>query len=93
VVVTLMELRTAAPDLAGSAEPGRGLNLLEPPLSQPRAAVFIPLHDHVILVSLLNRAEFPSWLSEVAQAFHPVSGIQSLIGRSRLGKRWLPGTV
>ena len=53
----------------------------------------IPLDDRVIFVSLLNCAECSSRLSEVAQTLDAISGIQFLIGGSRLRERWLLGTV
>ena len=42
-------------------------------------AVIIPFDDRVILVSLLNRTEFSSRLSEVAQSLDAISGIQFLV--------------
>jgi len=60
---------------------------------ESHAAVIIPLDDRVIFVSLLNCAEFSSRLSEVAQTLDAISGIQFLVGRGRLGERWLLGTV
>jgi hypothetical protein len=55
--------------------------------------VIIPLDDRVILVSLLNCAEFSSRLSEVAQTLDAISGTQFLVGGRRLDERWLLGTV
>ena len=54
--------------IAGPAEfpTRRRLNLLEPRLSESHTTVFIPLNHRVIFVRLLNRAEFPGRLSEVA---------------------------
>jgi hypothetical protein len=49
-------------------------------------SVIIPLHDRVIFVSLLNCAEFSSRLSEVAQPFDAISGIQFLGGRGGLSE-------
>jgi hypothetical protein len=42
------------------------LNLLEPPSSNSLTPVVIPFHDCIILVSLLNCAEFVGRLSEVS---------------------------
>jgi hypothetical protein len=58
-----------------------------------RATVIIPLDDCVRFVSSLNRADFSSWLSEVAQTLDPISGIQLLPGGRGLGERWPLGTV
>jgi hypothetical protein len=55
--------------------------------------VIIPLDDRVIFVGLLNRAEFSTRRSEVAQTLDTISGIQSLIGGTGLDERWLLGTV
>jgi len=53
----------------------------------------IPFDDGVILVSLLNRTEFPSRLSEVAQTLDAISGIELLVVCRWLGEAWLPGAV
>jgi hypothetical protein len=63
-----------------SSQPRRRLNLLEPWLSEPHTTVVIPLNDRVIFVSLLNCAEFASWLSKVPQTLDAISGIQFLVG-------------
>ena len=55
--------------------------------------IIIPFDDRVLFVSLLNRAEFSSPLSEVAQSLDAISGIQFLVGGSRVGQPWLLGTV
>ena len=60
---------------------------------QSHTTVIIPFDDRVIFVSLFNRAEFSSGLSEVAQSLHAISGIQFLVGGRGLGKAWLLGTV
>ena len=60
---------------------------------ESHTTVIIPFDDRVIFVSLLNCAEFSSWLSEVAQAHDAISGIQFLVGGRGLGERWLLGTV
>jgi len=60
---------------------------------ESRPTVIIPFDDRVIFVSLFNRAEFSSGLSEVAQSLHAISGIQFLVGGSRVGQRWLLGTI
>ena len=56
-------------------------------------SVIIPLHDRVIFVSLLNCAEFSSRLSEVAQPFDTISGIQFLVAGGGLGEPWLLGSI
>jgi len=48
--------------------------------------VIIPFDDCVILVSLLNSAEFSSRFSEVAQTLDAISGIQFLAGGRGLSK-------
>jgi hypothetical protein len=55
--------------------------------------VIIPFDDHVILVRLLNCAEFPGRPSEVAQSLDAISAIQFLVGSSGLGEAWFLGTV
>jgi hypothetical protein len=55
--------------------------------------VIVPFDDRVIFVSLLNCAEFSSRLSEVAQTFDAISGIQFLAGSRGLDERWPLGTV
>jgi hypothetical protein len=60
---------------------------------ESHTTVTIPFDDCVIFVSLLYRAEFSSWLSEVAQTLDAISGIQFLIVGRGLGERWLLGTV
>jgi hypothetical protein len=56
-------------------------------------SITIPLNDRVILVSFLNRAKFPSWLSEVAQTRDTISGIQFLLGCGRRSEGWPLGTI
>src|SRR5207245_936362 len=70
-----------------------GLNLLKPRSMESPAPVIIPFDDRIIFVSLLNRAEFSSLLPEVAQSLDAISGIQFLVGGSRVAERWLPGTI
>jgi hypothetical protein len=53
----------------------------------------IPFDDCVLFVSLLNCAEFPSRLSEVAHTLDAISGIQFLFGGTGLSEAWLLGTV
>jgi hypothetical protein len=53
----------------------------------------IPFDDRVIFVSLLNCAEFPSRLSEVAQTLNAIFGLQVLDVWRWLGEAWLLGTV
>jgi hypothetical protein len=74
-------------------KPCRTLDLLEPRLSKSHTTVIIPFDDSVILISLLNCAEFSSRLSEVAQALDAISGIQFLVAGSGLGEPWLLGSV
>jgi len=60
---------------------------------ESHTTVIIPFDDRVIFVRLLNRAEFSSRLSEVAQTLNAISGIQFLAVGRGLGEPWLPGTV
>jgi hypothetical protein len=53
----------------------------------------IPFDDCVLFVNLLNCAEFPSRLSEVAQTLNAISGIQFMVGGRGLREAWLLGTV
>jgi hypothetical protein len=76
-----------------SAQPCWKLNLLERRLVESHTTVIIPFDDRVILVSLLNCAQFSSRLSEVAQTLDAISGIQTLVGGRQFGKRWPLGTV
>jgi hypothetical protein len=69
------------------------LNLLERRLVKSHPTVIVPFDDRVIFVSLLNCAEFSSRLSEVAQTFDAISGIQFLAGSRGLDERWPLGTV
>jgi hypothetical protein len=69
------------------------LDLLERRLVDPHAAVIIPAYDRIIVVSLLNCAEFSCWFSKVAQTFDAISGIQLLIGGGGLGERRPLGSV
>jgi hypothetical protein len=59
----------------------------------PHATVIIPLDDRIIVVGLLNCAEFSCWFSKVAQTFDAISGIQLLAGGSGLGERRPFGSV
>ena len=54
---------------------------------ESHTTVIIPFNDRVIFVSLLNCPEFSSRLSEVAQTFDAISGIQFLVGGRGLGER------
>ena len=69
------------------------LNLLKPWMMEPGATVIIPFDDRVVLISLLNRAEFSRRPSKVAQTLDAISGIQFLVGDRRVGKWRLLGTV
>ena len=69
------------------------LNFLEPRLMESHTTIIIPFDYRVIFVRLLNRAEFPSRLSEVAQTLHAISWSQFLVGGRGLGERWPLGTV
>ena len=53
---------------------------------ESHTTVIIPFDERVIFVSLLNRAEFPSRLSEVAQSLDAISGIQFLVSGSGVGE-------
>jgi hypothetical protein len=80
--------------ISPETQPGPGrLNSLERRLVESRTTIIIPFDDRVIFVSLLNRAEFTRWLSEIAQTLHAISGIQFLVGGRRLGERWLLRTI
>jgi len=70
-----------------------GLNLLERRLMESHTTIMIPFDDRVIIVGLLNCAEFSSRLSEVTQTLDAISGIQFLVGGRGLDERWLLGTV
>jgi hypothetical protein len=69
------------------------LNFLEPRLVESHATVIIPFDDRILFVRSLNRAKFPSRLSELSQPLDPISGIQLLVGSRRLSERRLLGTV
>jgi hypothetical protein len=43
-------------------------------LAKSLPTVIFPFDDRVIFVRLLNCADFPCWLSEVAQAFDAIAG-------------------
>ena len=60
---------------------------------ESHTTVIIPLDDHVIFVRWHNRTKFSGRLSEVAQTLDAISGMQFLVGRRELGKRWLPGAA
>jgi len=60
---------------------------------ESQATVTIPFDDRVSFVSLLNRAELSSRLSEVPQTLYAISGIQFVVGGSGLGEPWLLGAV
>jgi len=62
-------------------------------LAESHTTVIIPLDDCVIFVSLLNRAQFPSRLSKVAQALDAISGTQFLVGSRGLGEAWFLCTI
>jgi hypothetical protein len=57
------------------------------------ASIIIPLHDRILVVRLLQAAEFSGRLSEVAQTLDPVSGIQFVAGGQGSGERRPSGTV
>jgi hypothetical protein len=76
-----------------SIRPCCGLNLLEPRLVESDTTVIIPFDDRVLFVGLLDRAEFSSRLSEVAQALDAISRVQFLVSGNGLGERWLLGAV
>ena len=60
---------------------------------ESHTTVIVPFDDCVIVVRLLNCAQFPSRHSEVAQTLDAISGIQFLVGGRGIGERWLPGTI
>ena len=88
-IVLHIEILGIKPD----TKPGCWLNSLEPRLVESRTTVVIPFDYRVIFVRLLNRAEFPSRLSEVAQTLDPISRTQFHIAGGGFGERWLLGTV
>jgi len=51
-------------------------DFLEPWLVQSHSTVIIPLYKCVVVVRLLNCAEFSSQLSKITQALDAVPGIQ-----------------
>ena len=69
------------------------LNLLERRLVKPHSTVIIPLDDRVLVVGLLNCAEFSGRRPEVAQTLHAISWIQFLVCGSGLGERSSLGSV
>jgi hypothetical protein len=69
------------------------LDLLQRRLVNPHEAVIIPAYDRIIVVGLLNCAEFSCWFSKVAQSLDSISGIQLQIGGGGLGKRRPLGSV
>jgi hypothetical protein len=68
-------------------------DFLEPRLVQSHATVVVPLDDRVRFVRLFNGAQLSGRLSEVAQTFDAISGIQFLPSGGRLGERWTFGRV
>jgi hypothetical protein len=80
---TFQEARLAVPE----ARP------FEPRLSEPRAAIVIPLDNSIIFVRLLNSAEFPGRFSELAQTRDAVPRIQFLISCGWLGERRPLGAI
>jgi hypothetical protein len=62
-------------------------------LPESHTPVIVPFDDRVIFVRLLNCAQFPSRLSEVAQTLDAISGIQVLVVCRWLGETWFLGTV
>jgi len=88
-----LKLAGLASDLADWPSLVCGLNLLEPRLVESRTTAIIPFDDRVIFIRLLNCAEFPSRLSEVAQTLDAISGSQFLVGGRGPGEAWLLGTV
>jgi hypothetical protein len=73
--------------------PCRTLDLLEPRFSKSQTTVITPFDDSVILISLLNCAEFSSRLSEVVQSLDAISGIQFLVAGSGVGEPWFLGSI
>jgi hypothetical protein len=88
-----LKLAGLASDLADWPSLVCGLSLLEPRLMESPTTGIIPFYDRVIFVCLLNCAEFPSRLSEVAQTLDAISGLQVLDVWRWLGEAWLLGTV
>jgi hypothetical protein len=69
------------------------LNSLQRRLVESYATVIIPFDERVILVRLLNGAEFSSRPSEVAQALDAISGIEWLVSARGIDERWPLGTI
>jgi hypothetical protein len=69
------------------------LSFLQPRLMHSCATVVIPLHDGVVFIGALNRAEFGSWFPEVAQALDAITGSQFGVGHRWPTQRGPPGTV
>ncbi len=91
VARALNELQVKDQKAISTREPS--LYLLEPRLVGSLTTVIIPFDDRIIFVGLLNRAEFSCRLSEIAQTFDAISGIQFLAGGRGIGEPWLSGTV
>jgi len=62
-------------------------------LAESLTTVIIPLDERILFISLLNCPELAGRLSEVAQTFNTIPGIQFLAGSGGLGERWSLGTV
>jgi hypothetical protein len=69
------------------------LKLLEPRLVESHSPIVIPFDDRVIVIRLLNRAQFSRRPSEVAQTLDAIAGTKFLIGGRRFDERWFPGAV
>jgi len=89
----LSETRWMGLRLGRSGPASWGLNLLERRLVESHTTAIVPFDDRVIFVSLFNRTQLSSRLSEVAQTLDAISGNQFVVASSGLGERWPLGTV
>jgi hypothetical protein len=60
---------------------------------QSHPTVTIPFDDRILLVSLLNGAEFPSRFPEITQPLNAISGIEFRMVAGGFDERRLFGTV
>jgi hypothetical protein len=57
------------------------------------ATVVIPLHDCVIFVSALNRAELVRRFSEITQTLDAITGSEFRVGATGSIERWVLGAI
>jgi hypothetical protein len=58
-----------------------------------RATVTIPFDHRVLIVRALDCTDFSIWISEIAQSFDAISGVQFLISIETSPEWWPLGTV